>query len=126
MLGSFLGKQKTLKIYSRHYLIHPNWVGLTKVEPGKHKVVVDEAGKFIIGYAIERNNEYFLHPFVEELPPQLEPRKIKIKIRGRYATSYMTITPEDPLNELFFKPVNPEQLRDVKAIPNPADQADVA
>lgn len=91
---------------------------------GPHKVVVDENEKFILGYAEERGNKnYVLCPFVEDGPVNLGPKRIKIRITGDFATSYITVLDTDPLDKLFFHRISPGSIRDVKAIPNPADQS---
>lgn len=102
--------------------MHEEAIQFFQIAPGQHKVVLDETGKFVIGYAKKHGNMYILCPFVEEGPLHLGPNKIKIRIRGKSATSYIAILPSDPLNDLFFKSISPERIRDVEAIPNPADQ----
>lgn len=127
MLRSLLGREKTLLIHTHRYLLSPHPIDYLEIAPGPHKVVVDETGRFIIGYAGEWENGYVLYPFVEKGPRHSEPKRIKMRIRGEFATSYITILPTDPLYEKFFKLVSsPERIVDVKAIPNPADEAAVA
>lgn len=118
MLKSLFRKQETLDIFIHRYQPYANRNGFEWLESGKHKVVVDDTGKYVIGYAEKVAGVYYLVPFIETACSRLsDDERVKLIINGKSAKVYEGLHPNDPLHNLFFKPARPEHLRDVEAVP---------
>lgn len=122
MLGSFSGRQKTLQIFTHRYEPFFKRDQFVELEPGEHQVMVDDAGKYVIGYVEKLNEAYFLVPFTAPaFNRKLGEERVKLIINGNFAKQYETIHPRDALNNMFFQKVAPssKNVVTVEAVPIP-------
>lgn len=100
-----------LAIY--HYESFRNRGAILRFLSGLWKVGVDNNDEYVIGFLEASPNGYILCPFVAPRV-DIDNRigRVKLRIHEANANEILPIFGDDPLNNMFFKPLQKEHIRD--------------